>query len=149
MTQSDTPSDNAAAAQIQAAVQATLEQLGLGAGALALAGIKQTKTADELFDASLYSRPLSERTKARYRLNWKEFKQYLAANCDGRDPVQALHEDLVDYVAHLQTPARVMPDSAGRLRPHPLKASSVRGVLGCLAGFYETCVMRKQRYDDP
>jgi integrase len=137
------------AAQIQAAVQATLEQLGLGVGAVALAGIKQTKSADELFEAALYARPLSEKTRARYRSNWKEFKQYLAEQCDGRDPVQALHQDVVDFIAHLQSPARVMPDSAGRVRSHPLKGSSVRGVLGCLAGFYETCVMRKQRYDDP
>jgi integrase len=149
LTQSVTSTEDAAAAQIQAAVQATLEQLGLGAGTLGLAGFKQTKTADELFDASLHARPLTEKTRKRYRLNWKEFKKYLAEHCDGRDPVQALHEDIVDFVAHLQSDKRVMPDSAGRLRPHPLKASSVRGVLGCLAGFYGTCVMRKQRYDDP
>jgi integrase len=142
----DTDTD---AAQIQATVQATLEQLGLGPASLALAGVKQTKSADTLFEESLAARTLSDRTQKRYRGNWQEFRAYLDAHCDGRDPVQALHEDIVAYVAHLKSKNRVMPDSAGRLRPHPLSVSSIRGILGCLAGFYQTCIVHRQRHDDP
>ena len=125
-----------------------LAQLGLGT-------VKQTKSADELFEASLYAKERSERTRNKYRRYWEEFKRYLEEHCDGRDPVAALEQDAVDFIAHLRSEARLVPATKRGangdvvLVSHPLQASSIRSVLGCLSAFYATCVSRRQRFDDP
>jgi integrase len=126
--------------------QELLAQLGIGA-------VKQTKPADELFEASLYVKEISERTRNKYRQIWKEFKQFLEVHCDGRDPVAALKQDVVDFTAHLRSAQRIVPRVAKGgeivLVSHPLKPSSMRSVLGCLSGFYGSCLDRRQRLDDP
>jgi integrase len=128
--------------------QALLSQLGIGA-------VKQTKSADDLFEASLYAKDRSERTRNKYRRYWEEFKRYLEDHCEGRDPVCALEQDIVDFIAHQRSDARLVPgqkrgaNGEVLLVSHPLQASSIRSVLSCLSAFYSTCVSRRQRFDDP
>src|SRR3954465_1065018 len=57
--------------------------------------------ADALFERSLYRKDLSEKTRARYRSNWREFKTFMAVRGAGRSPVLATDDDLQDFVNYL------------------------------------------------
>jgi integrase/recombinase XerD len=105
--------------------------------------------ADALFERSLYRKELSEKTRARYRSCWHEFKLFMIGTADGRSPVLATDDDLQAFVNYLQSTSRVMPDSAGVLRPHPLQASSVRAILACLSSFFAQCQKKRYRFDNP
>jgi N-glycosylase/DNA lyase len=66
-------------------------------------------------EASLYAKERSERTRNKYRQIWKEFKQYLVGHCEGRDPVDALKQDVIDFLAHLRSDKRLVPKQLKRV----------------------------------
>ena len=105
--------------------------------------------ADALFERSLYRKELSEKTRARYRSNWHEFKLFMTTGAGGRSPVIATDDDLQAFVNYLGSTSRVMPDSAGVLRPHSLQASSIRGILARLSSFFAQCQKKRYRFDNP
>lgn len=60
---------------------------------------------------------------------------------------------MLDFLAFMRSDKRLAPRCVKgggiELVPHGLKDSSMRSVIGCLAGFYGACLDRRQRLDDP
>lgn len=123
---------------------ATLTSLGLPAPTP-----RTTLSEELLLEKALAAKPRSKKTEDEYRRHYKELKAFLAEQCDGRTPLTATDDDLADFFDYMKSPARVAPDSTGRLRSHALSASKMRSVKAGLNAFYAMAQKRQQRYDNP